>query len=79
MTIEKEIGVCVGGMIALCVVIGATSWLSVSALGRRLDQSVSVTTRKIELAGELEANALAFRLQERGMLMYSLIDAPSDG
>jgi methyl-accepting chemotaxis protein/methyl-accepting chemotaxis protein-1 (serine sensor receptor) len=53
--------------------IGAVGWWSVAQLTHRLDESVTVTTRKIEVEGELRANVLTFRLQERGLLLFSYI------
>jgi len=65
--------VCVGAMIGLAGVLGAAGWFYVNALSDRLDESIGVTTRKIELAADLKTNVYAFRLQERGMLLFSYI------
>jgi methyl-accepting chemotaxis protein/methyl-accepting chemotaxis protein-1 (serine sensor receptor) len=76
MAIGKKIGLSVSAVVGLCIVIGAVSWFSVSALGNRLDQAINSTSRNIELLGELKINVYTFRLQERGMLLFSHIDAP---
>jgi methyl-accepting chemotaxis protein/methyl-accepting chemotaxis protein-1 (serine sensor receptor) len=75
MTIGKQVGICAAGMMAACALVGITSWGYVTALGRQLDQSIRVTGRKVELSGELKTNVLTFRLQERGILLFSHIKA----
>jgi hypothetical protein len=75
MTIGKEMGLCLGGMIAACAMVGAAGWWSVSALAERLDESIAVSARQIELAGDLKVAVFTFRLQERGMLLFSHIQA----
>ncbi len=75
MTIGKQIGVCIGGMIAACAMMGAGGWWYVTALSGRLDDAISVTARKIELASDLKASIFTFRLQERGILLFSHIKA----
>jgi methyl-accepting chemotaxis protein len=75
MTIGRKIGVCVGTLVVLCFVVGAVGWVSISALGNHLDKAVGSTARKIELAGEMKVNVLTFRLQERGMLLFSMINS----
>lgn len=76
MTIGKKIGVCVGASLALSVVVGGVAWFSVSALGRRLDEAIDVTARKLEITSDLRANVFTFRLQERGMLLFSHVNSP---
>jgi methyl-accepting chemotaxis protein len=75
MTIGKQIAVCVGGMIASCAVVGICGWVYVSALAGRLDESITVSGKKVELVGQLKVNVFTFRLQERGMLLFSYIKA----
>ena len=75
MTVGKQIGISIGGMIAACVMVGSCGWWYVTALGTCLDDAIGVTGRNVELAGELKANILTFRLQERGMLLFSHIQA----
>ena len=75
VTIGKQIGICIGGVIVACGVVGCTGWWYVTELGARLDDSIRITARNIELAGELKSNILTFRLQERGMLLFSYIKA----
>jgi methyl-accepting chemotaxis protein len=73
MTIGKQIGLCIGGMIAACALVGAVGWNYVSDLGDRLDKAYSVAARQAEIAGDLKAQVLTFRLQERGILLFSHI------
>ena len=73
MTIATRVGIPLAGTFVLCAMIGAVGWWSVAQLTHRLDESVTVTTRKIEVEGELRANVLTFRLQERGLLLFSYI------
>ena len=61
MTIGKQIGVCLGGLMLACTGIGVTSWYYVTALGNRVDEAVTVTARKLELTGELTAGVFTFR------------------
>ena len=75
MTIGRKLGMCVAGLIFLCAVLGVAGWLYVGALGNRLDESITQTTRKIELAGDLKVQVFTFRLQERGQLLFSHIHA----
>lgn len=71
VTFGRKLGVCVGGILALCATLGITGWLSVSGLGYRLDQATGSSVRKLTLSGDLKASVLTFRLQERGMLLFS--------
>jgi len=75
MTIGKEMGLCLAGMFSACVMVGVGGWWSVNGLGARLDESIAVSARQIELAGDLKASVFTFRLQERGMLLFSHIHA----
>jgi len=72
MKIGRKIALALGGIIFLFTAIGAVGWWAVVALGGRLNESA---TRQVELAGELRANVYTFRLQERGMLLFSYIKA----
>ena len=73
MTIGRKFAVSAFVMIVLCGLVGAVGWYGTSALGNRLEESISKTTRNLALAGELKSNVYAFRLQERGMLLFSYI------
>jgi methyl-accepting chemotaxis protein/methyl-accepting chemotaxis protein-1 (serine sensor receptor) len=75
VTIGKQIGICLGGMAVACLLMGAAGWKYVSALGDRLDEAIQVTARTIQLSGELKAHVLTFRLQERGILLFSFTKA----
>ncbi len=75
MTIGKETGLSLGGMIAACAMVGVGGWWYVNALASRLDESISVSARQIELAGDLKVSVFTFRLQERGILLFSHIKA----
>ena len=73
MTIGKQIGLSLGIMIAACALVGGTGWWYVTALGDRLDQAIGVTLRQADLVGDLKASVFTFRLQERGMLIFSFM------
>ena len=73
MTIGKQIGWSIGGMIAACVLIGGVGWWYVTALGDRLDDAYNVSVHQSQLAGELKAQVFTFRLQQRGILLFSHI------
>jgi methyl-accepting chemotaxis protein len=75
MTIGKQMGLCLGGILAACATIGFAGWWYVTALAGRLDESIKVSARQIELAGDLKVSVFTFRLQERGMLLFSHIKA----
>jgi methyl-accepting chemotaxis protein len=75
MTIGKQIGLGLGGIVAACGIVGVAGWEAVNALAARLDESIQVSARQIELAGELTVSVFTFRLQERGMLLFSHIKA----
>lgn len=75
MTIGKQIGLALGGIVAACGVVGLAGWRAVNALSARLDESIQVSARQIELSGDLRASVFTFRLQERGMLLFSHIRA----
>jgi methyl-accepting chemotaxis protein/methyl-accepting chemotaxis protein-1 (serine sensor receptor) len=62
-------------MIAGCVVVVAAGWWCVTALGDHLGKTIEVSARQAELAGEIKAQVLTFRLQERGMLLFTHIKA----
>lgn len=73
MTIGKQIGFSIGGMLAACALVGGTGWWYVTALGQRLDGAINVSTRQADLVGNLKAQVFTFRLQERGILLFSHI------
>jgi methyl-accepting chemotaxis protein/methyl-accepting chemotaxis protein-1 (serine sensor receptor) len=75
MTIGKSMGLCLGGMFAVCAVVGAAGWWSATGLAHRLDESINISARQIELSGQLQGAIFTFRLQERGMLLFSHIKA----
>jgi methyl-accepting chemotaxis protein/methyl-accepting chemotaxis protein-1 (serine sensor receptor) len=75
MTIGKKLGICSATLMAISAIMGGAGWYYVSALGDRLDQAVGSTAKKIELAGDLKEHVYAFRLQERGILLFSHINA----
>jgi len=75
--IGRKLALVLGAITLLLGMVGAMGWWSVMALAGRLNESVGVTTRQIELAGELRASVYTFRLQERGMLLFSFIKAPA--
>ena len=58
-----------------CALVGLTGWWYVSALGKHLDRAITQTAASIELAGNLKADVFTFRLQERGILLFSYIKA----
>lgn len=71
MTIGRKMGLCLGGMVFASALIGGAGWWAATSLGRKLNDSINVTARKIQLAGELQEAVLTFRLQERGILLFS--------
>ena len=73
MTIGRQIGWSIGGMIAACALVGGAGWWYVSSLGDRLDQAYNVSVRQSAEVGELKAQVFTFRLQERGVLLFSYI------
>lgn len=60
-------------MIAACGLVGGTGWWYVTDLGKRLDRAIDVSARQAGLSGDLTAQVLTFRLQERGILLFSHI------
>jgi methyl-accepting chemotaxis protein/methyl-accepting chemotaxis protein-1 (serine sensor receptor) len=75
MTIGRKIALCAGASLALSVVGGMVAWFSVTALGSRLDDAIGTNSRKLELISDLRANVFTFRLQERGILLFSHINS----
>jgi uncharacterized membrane-anchored protein YhcB (DUF1043 family) len=75
MGIGKKLGFCLSAVLLLCVLTAAVGWFAVQSVCDRLDVSLRETTHKIELSSDLRANVFAFRLQERGMLLFSFIKA----
>src|ERR1035441_8951852 len=73
MTIGKQIGWSIAGVIAASVLAGGVGWWYVSELGERLDNAYNVSVRQSELVGDLKAQIFTFRLQERGILLFSNI------
>jgi methyl-accepting chemotaxis protein/methyl-accepting chemotaxis protein-1 (serine sensor receptor) len=73
LIIGKKIGWSVGGMIAACALVGGSGWWYVSALGDGLDKAYSVSVAQSNLVGDLRAQVFTFRLQQRGMLLFSSI------
>jgi methyl-accepting chemotaxis protein/methyl-accepting chemotaxis protein-1 (serine sensor receptor) len=60
-------------MIAACALVGGTGWWCVTSLGSRIDKAYGVSVRQSNLVGELRAQVFTFRLQERGLLLFSTI------
>jgi methyl-accepting chemotaxis protein/methyl-accepting chemotaxis protein-1 (serine sensor receptor) len=75
MGIGKKLGLCLSAVLLLCVVTAAVGWFAIQSVCNRMDVSLRETTHKIELSSDLRANVFAFRLQERGMLLFSFIKA----
>ena len=73
MNLEKKLGACFGAMALLSVTVGACGWIYVARLGNKMNEAITSTARKIELAEQLTGHIFAFRLQERGMLLFSHI------
>ena len=73
MTVGKQIGLSIGGMIAACGLVGGAGWLCVSSLGSRIDKAYNVSVQQSNLMGELRAQVYTFRLQQRGLLLFSTI------
>src|ERR1035438_9846091 len=73
MTIGKQIGLSIAGMIGACVLVGGGGWWYVTALGDRLDDAYNISVRQSELAGDLRGQVFTLRLQNRGMLLFSYI------
>jgi methyl-accepting chemotaxis protein/methyl-accepting chemotaxis protein-1 (serine sensor receptor) len=77
MTIGKQVGWSIAGLIAACVLVGGVGWWCVSQLGERLDNAYNVSVRESELAGDLRGQVFTLRLQNRGMLLFSHIKEDS--
>lgn len=75
MTIGRKMGFCLGGMFFASALLGGAGWWSLNVLGSKLSESAGATAKKMQLADELKENVLMFRLQERGMLLFSSIKA----
>jgi hypothetical protein len=60
-------------MIAACALVGGAGWWYVTDLGDRLDAAYKVSVRQSNLVGDLRAQVFTFRLQQRGMLLFSQI------
>jgi methyl-accepting chemotaxis protein/methyl-accepting chemotaxis protein-1 (serine sensor receptor) len=63
-------------MLAACALVGGTGWWYVTALGDRIDRAYSVSVRSVrqaQLVRDLTQQVLTFRLQERGLLLFSNI------
>jgi methyl-accepting chemotaxis protein len=73
LTVGKQIGLSIGGMIAACALVGGTGWWCVTSLGSRIDKAYNVSVRQSNLIGDLRAQIFTFRLQERGLLLFSTI------
>jgi len=73
MNLGKKLGACFGAMALLCLTMGASGWMYVSRLGDKLNDAITSTARQIELSGQLRGHVFAFRLQERGLLLFSHI------
>lgn len=73
MTIGKQVGWAIGGMIAACALVGGAGWWYVSDLGEGLAKVYRVSVPQSNLVGDLRAQIFTFRLQERGMLLFSTI------
>jgi methyl-accepting chemotaxis protein/methyl-accepting chemotaxis protein-1 (serine sensor receptor) len=73
MTIGKQIGWSIAGVIAASILVGGVGWWCVTALGDRLDDAFKVSVRQSELEGDLKGQVFTLRLQNRGMLLFSHI------
>ncbi len=75
MGIGKKLGLCLSTVLLLCVLTATVGWFAIQSVCDQLDVALRETTHKIELSSDLKANVFAFRLQERGMLLFSFIKA----
>jgi methyl-accepting chemotaxis protein/methyl-accepting chemotaxis protein-1 (serine sensor receptor) len=60
-------------MIAASALVGGAGWWYVRELGSGIDKAYNVSVRQSNLTGDLRAQVFTFRLQERGMLLFSNI------
>jgi methyl-accepting chemotaxis protein len=77
MTIGKKLMLCSGAMLALVIGLGYSSLSSVSTLSAELDSAVNKTSKKTELAGQIEAAVGDMKAGQRGLILFSMLkDAP---
>lgn len=76
MTIGKKLMTGLGSIALICATLAVASWFSVVSLGDHLEQATGPTATKMALASKIRSSVLTFRLQERGMLLFSTINAP---
>ena len=67
--------ICLSGLFTASALMGIAGWWSASSLGAKLDDSLQVSAHEQELAKQLQGAVYTFRLQERGMLLFSFIKA----
>lgn len=73
MNIGKQIGLSIAGMIAACSLVGGSGWWHITNLGNRIDRAYSLSVRQANMVADLRAQIFTFRLQERGLLLFSTI------
>src|ERR1017187_4223880 len=69
----KKLSLCFGVAAGLSVAMATVGLIYVNALGDRLENATRLTARRLELAADLKTSVFSFRLQERGMLLFSYI------
>src|ERR1051326_1650605 len=73
VTIGKLLALSFGGLLAMVLVLGYASLSSIGTLSAQLDTAVNGTVAKVEIAGQIAADASDMRVGQRGVVMYSLL------
>ena len=73
VTIGKLLALSFGGLLAMVLVLGYASLSSIGTLSAQLDAAVNGTVAKVEIAGQIAADASDMRVGQRGVVMYSLL------
>lgn len=76
MTIGKKLMLCFGGLLVLVFGLAYSSLSAVDTLSDALGTALNQTTKKTELAGQIETSGAYLRNAQRGVILYSILNEP---
>jgi methyl-accepting chemotaxis protein len=77
MTVGTKLSIGVGSMLALMMVMGLSSWQSISSMNRELEAATRKTAIRLQLAGTMDTAGSDMLAGMRGIVMFAFGKNPS--
>src|SRR5690242_264194 len=68
-SIGRKLGACLGGMLAMLLILGFISERTISGLGEEQELTVNGLAKKVDLAGTMNSSAGRMNSSLRGMIL----------